>query len=234
VTGAHGDVTIPADASAVVMNVTVANPTKAGFVTVYPKGTTKPDASNVNFGTGQAAIANLVTVKVGTGGGVSLSVSTDTDPTGGSSHLVADIAGYYVGGTPTQPGTFVAMSPKRILDSRTGAGMVPKTGITSLTRMLNNYETIVLDVAGAIPSPAAGVGAAVMNVTVANPTAPGFVIAHPDGTTRPQVSNVNFRTGVAVPNMTTVRTGTNGKVDFYQFTAGQTNLLADLAGYYRS
>lgn len=239
VTGTHASpggasVTIPADAAAVVMNTTVANPTAGGYVKVYPTGATRPDVSNLNFTQNQPAVANLVTVKVGDGGKVNLHVVTDTNPNG-KVNLIADIAGYYVGGNATQPGTFVPLTPKRILDSRDGTGMVDKLAIDKKARRLNNFETIVFDVVGKLTGETpASVGAAVMNVTVANPTASGYVIVYPDGTPRPNVSNVNFAKWQSVPNLVTVRTGANGKVDFYTFSAGQTDIIADIAGYYRT
>lgn len=238
VTGSHpsstgAPVVVPEDASAVVLNVTAVAPTEAGYVTAYPNGSARPLASNVNFARGTTAVPNLVTVKVGDAGKVNLYVGTDPDPVNGKVHLIADIVGYYVGGEATQPGTFVPLTPKRILDSRDGAGMVTKLGITPLARRVNNYETIALDVAGGLGQPPTAVAAAVMNVTVANPTAIGHVTIFPDGTSRPVVSSLNYVAWQTVPNLVTVRTGDNGKVDFYTFSAGQTDLIADVAGFYR-
>ena len=215
------------------VNVTAVAPTEAGYVTAYPNGSARPLASNVNFARGTTAVPNLVTVKVGDAGKVNLYVGTDPDPVNGKVHLIADIVGYYVGGEATQPGTFVPLTPKRILDSRDGAGMVAKLGITPLARRVNNYETIALDVAGGLGQPPTAVAAAVMNVTVANPTAIGHVTIFPDGTSRPVVSSLNYVAWQTVPNLVTVRTGDNGKVDFYTFSAGQTDLIADVAGFYR-
>src|SRR4051794_23721328 len=44
---------VPAGAQAVVLNVAVADAVAAGFVTVYPCGTARPNASNVNYVAGQ-------------------------------------------------------------------------------------------------------------------------------------------------------------------------------------
>ena len=53
--------TVPAGASAAVLNVTAVNPTASGFLTVFPAGTTMPTVSNLNFTPG-VTVANLVTV----------------------------------------------------------------------------------------------------------------------------------------------------------------------------
>lgn len=79
---------VPADASAVVLNVTVTEPSASGFVTVYPCGGDRPNASNVNFVAG-ATVANAVTAKVGVGGKVCLYSYVATQ-------LIVDISGYHV------------------------------------------------------------------------------------------------------------------------------------------
>ena len=77
----------PANASAVVLTVTVTQPVAAGFVTVFPCGTPQPLASNVNFAPG-ATVANTVVSGVGTAGRVCLFTNVDTD-------LVVDVNGYF-------------------------------------------------------------------------------------------------------------------------------------------
>ena len=92
VAGAGG---VPASGvSAVVLNVTVTEPANAGYVTVYADGTTRPTASNLNFVPGQA-VPNLVIAPVGANGKVSL-----YNGSGGTVHLIADVAGYYLSGAP--------------------------------------------------------------------------------------------------------------------------------------
>jgi hypothetical protein len=86
VTGVDG---VPATGvTAVVLNVTVTDPTAISFVTVYPDGETRPLASNLNFYAGET-IPNLVVVPVGADGKV------DFFNAAGSTDLVADLAGYY-------------------------------------------------------------------------------------------------------------------------------------------
>ncbi len=75
---------------AVVLNVTAANITRAGFVTAYPSGVSRPNASNLNFRAGQI-VANQVVVGVGSDGKIILE-----NQSSGSLQLIADIAGYIV------------------------------------------------------------------------------------------------------------------------------------------
>src|SRR5262245_46454528 len=60
---------VPADASAVALNVTATNPTTAGYVSLYPCGQGVPQVSNVNFVQGQT-VANAAIVPLGVDGKV--------------------------------------------------------------------------------------------------------------------------------------------------------------------
>src|SRR5262249_18742716 len=53
--------------SAVLMNVTVTNPSQIGWLTLYPGDANLPTASNLNFVAGQT-VPNLVAVKLGASG----------------------------------------------------------------------------------------------------------------------------------------------------------------------
>jgi len=86
VTGVAG---VPANATAVVMNVTVDLTTGPSYLTVFPAGTTRPLASNLNWKAAKTTIPNLVTVKLGAGGQVSVFNQS------GQAHVIADVAGYY-------------------------------------------------------------------------------------------------------------------------------------------
>ncbi len=228
VTGVGG---VPADAGAVAMNVTVANPATVGALTVYPAGVSPiPTVSNINF-TAAKPVPNAVTIKVGNGGKVSIAnLSTDTID------VVADVNGYYKAGTATAPGMFVPLSPSRILDSRIGTGMPKGDFKAGTARRLNNYETIALQVGGVggVPKSSAvpAAGAVVMNVTVANPTQVGFLTVSTGGTVRPQTSSLNYAQWQVVPNLATVKLGSAGTVNIYNGTAGQTDVISDVSGYY--
>ena len=82
---------VPANATAVVMNVTVDKPTFASFLTVFPAGTERPNASNLNWTAGNT-VPNLVTVKIGANGQVSVFNLQ------GNTQVIADVAGYFVPG----------------------------------------------------------------------------------------------------------------------------------------
>ncbi len=116
-----GVASVPANASAVVMNVTVSATNASSFLTVYPTGAARPTASNLNWAAGDT-IPNLVTVKVGTAGQVSVFNLS------GNAHVIADIAGYYVPGN----GKFVALNVFGAAGTatQTADGFGPNMGVT--------------------------------------------------------------------------------------------------------
>ena len=85
VTG-FGTTKIPNDAGTVVLNLTSTASDSNGFATVYPCGSPRPNASNLNYS--GVDTANMVMAKIGEGGRVCIY-------TFGSTHLVADINGYF-------------------------------------------------------------------------------------------------------------------------------------------
>lgn len=81
---------IPDDAMAIAVNVAVVGATKAGYLTLYPAGTTMPQASTINFKASQVRGNNAV-VKVGAGG----QISVYSGLASGSVHVIIDVAGYF-------------------------------------------------------------------------------------------------------------------------------------------
>jgi hypothetical protein len=201
---------LPADTTAVAMNVTAANPTAAGFATVYPAGQAMPNASNLNFVAGQA-VPNMVVVAVGPGGKVSLANNSP-----GTLDLVADLSGYF---RPAVGAVFKGQAPTRVLDTRIGIG-APKA-------KLGQAKTLTLT----IPNLPAGTTAVALNVTVTGATVGGVVTVYPTGQPKPLASNLNFVKGQTVPNMVMVPVGPGGQINLFN-GYGEVDLVADLAGAY--
>ena len=107
--------TVPANASAVALNVTATQAADGGFVTVFPGGSPQPLSSNLNIDHIGQTIPNLVVVTLPSNGTVSLY-------TYGRTHLLADVLGYFVNANTSTDGRYVALSPARILDTRNGIG----------------------------------------------------------------------------------------------------------------
>ena len=206
VTGVAG---VPATADAVVLNMTAVNARAAGFATIYPCGQPRPDASNLNFTTGQT-IPNLVIARPGTNGRVCIYSDTTID-------VLADLNGYF----PTGSGYTPTTNPTRLLDTRNGIG-APATAVGA-------NQTLELATTGVAGVPATA-DAVVLNMTAVNARAAGFATIYPCGQPRPDASNLNFTTGQTIPNLVIARPGTNGRVCIYSDTT--IDVLADLNGYF--
>jgi hypothetical protein len=199
--------------TSVVLNVTATEPTSDGFLTAYAEGQPQPTTSNVNFGAGRT-VANLVTVPVVDG------KVTFRNNGSGTVHVVADAFGYYTGDSTGD--ALTAVSPTRVLDTRTGTGVSPgKIGA-------NRSITFKIAGTGMVPPNAT---AAILNLATTNSTANSFMSAYPAGTAVPATSNLNFAGGQTVPNLVVVPIGANGSISVYN-NNGQTNAVADLMGYF--
>jgi Right handed beta helix region len=198
-----------ADISAVVLSVTVTQPTAGGFLSVLPGSAEVPATSNLNFVAGQT-VANLVTTQLYQGGIWFHNGST------GTVHMVADLQGYY-GATG---GGFASRPPTRVLDTRSGIGA--PTGTVAAG------ATLRLDLSAKVPS---GAIAAALNLTVTQPRASGYLTVYPSGQPRPATSNLNFLPGDTRANLVIVPLS-DGKVNLYNGSGGTVHLVADLAGFY--
>jgi uncharacterized protein (DUF1501 family) len=207
-----GSGTIPPNAAtAVLVNVTVTDPSADGYLTVWPAGSTQPVASNLNFTAGQT-VPNLVMARLGSDGGISIFNAT------GSSHVIGDVVGYFVesGGNHLVP-----LTPQRIADTRSGTPGALLGG--------KSFDLQVGGIAG-VPSTAQAV---VMNVTAIDPTAGGYITVWPTGQTMPTASSLNFSKGQTVPNLVVAKLGAGGKVSVFN-SDGAVFLLADVVGYFDS
>jgi hypothetical protein len=78
---------VPADAIAVVANVTATDPLAAGFVTVWAGDVTRPLASSLNVDIAGQTIPNQVTTPIKTG-----QMTLFAQP---PTHLIVDVGGWY-------------------------------------------------------------------------------------------------------------------------------------------
>ena len=213
-----GTPSAPAGAYAAVLNVTVTETTAPSYLTVYPAGAVRPLASNLNWTPG-ATVANLVEVRLGTGGALNFFNAA------GQAQLVADLAGWVTSpsATPGAAGLYDPLVPARLLDTRDGTG--------AARGAVNGGYSVNLQVTGRGGVPATGVAAVVLNVTATDVSLPTYVTVWPEGTGRPLSSNLNPAAGQTVANRVIVRVGTGGRVDLFN-AAGAANLVADVNGWY--
>ncbi len=208
VTGVGG---VPANATAVVLNVTGTEASANGFVTAYPTGEARPLASNNNLAV-DGTKASLSTTKVGANGRVSIFVQN-------GAHIVVDVLGYYAPAT-SGAGRFNPVTPARLIDTRdAGNAKVAANG------------TVAVQVTGRGGIPATGVSAVVVDLTGTDATVPGYVTAYATGSTQPTTSNLNLeRAGGTVSNLAIVPVGTDGKITV--FSQNGAHIVVDVAGWF--
>jgi len=216
--GIGGVGSVPANATAVILNVTAVDETTAGFFTVYPAGGAVPTASNLNWVAGET-VPNLVSVGLGTAGSVTIFNGL------GSADAVVDLEGYFAPSSGGMAGQFVPVVPARITDTRAGSGQA------NAGSKLSAGATLDVQVTGAGGVPASGVIAVVLNTTVTDTTSAGFLTVFPKGAPLPLASNLNWTGGVTVPNRVMVPVGTGGKVSFYN-GLGSADVIVDVNGYF--
>ena len=205
---------VPVDAKAVTVNVTTINPSLEGFATVFPCGEPLPLASTLNFAAG-TIVSNAAMVKVGAGGSICLFSNVETD-------AILDVNGY-----DAAPAVVQFMQPTRILETR--------SGLTTADHLFEGIglrppdSVLELQVGGRVGIPTS-IRAAVLNITVTQTGAPGFITVYPCGGARPVASTLNYGRGTTVANLAVATTTTDGKVCIYTQTA--THLVVDLSGYH--
>lgn len=201
---------IPKDATAISANFTVAGGASSGYLTVYPCGSSIPQVSTVNFARGEI-VPNAAVVPLD-GNGRMCAVSNTRV------HLLVDVNGAF---TPNAAGTFVATSPSRLFDTRSGH--------RAPLRPLRAGQTLSVDVKAPGTGVPANAQAVVVNLTAHRPSSLGFVTAWPCGEPRPTASNLNPRRGETRPNTAIVPIPSDGRICFLSDTS--TDLFADLLGY---
>ncbi len=198
-----------AGVDSVVLNLTAVTPSADGYLTAWPTGQPRPGVSNVNFQRGQI-LPGLAIVKVGSSGKVSIY-------THASSHIVADVVGFFPDGSD-----YVGLSPARIVDTRYGIG--------AARHVVGSGGVLTLPVAGLGGVPASGVKAVMLNVTVTGTTGSGYLTVYPSDVTRPTTSTLNYVRGDTLSNSVIARLGGDGKVRIYVKTA--THVVVDVSGYF--
>ena len=210
--GAAGEITVPlpdgvpADASAVAINVTSVAERLPGFLSARPAGTPLQVTSFLNTnGSGQAVAATTI---------VPVSSSGVTLYSHGGGHVVVDFLGWFTGASAgtSSDGLFVPVGPQRVLDTR---DTPPRAWPGGRVEVANSFP---------------GAGALVTNVTATRSDRAGFVTAYPAATVRPSTSTLNpamFEHTVANLAITQL---SNAGISYYSHAGN--DLVVDVTGMF--
>ena len=199
-----GRLGLPVEALAVSGNFTVANTGGVGYLTVWNCSNPMPDASTLNFVTGDV-VSNSATTPLDGAGNVCVYSPVSSD-------LIIDVSGYY---TTTATTRFAAIVPERLMDTRQGIGP---------TGRMAAGQIIELPLPSA-PGDAVGV---MINITTINADETGYVTAFPCGGL-PNTSSVNPGAGDVRPNTATLALSAARSVCLY--TSQNMDVLVDVFGY---
>jgi hypothetical protein len=200
VAGAGG---VPADATAVVFNVTSVGAGGVGYVSVVPHGADPRATSTVNDLPGQN-VSNRATVPLAGG-------QVDVHVEGAGAGVVLDAVGWY---GPSGALQLTPIAPVRVLDTRTGS---PLGAQATLTFPIGSASS-------AVP----GAVAAVATVTATRQTAVAtYITLWAAGAARPPTSDLNTGAGRDQANMAILTWSQAGQVAAYN-DQGSTDLVVDV------
>jgi hypothetical protein len=124
---------------------------------------------------------------------------------------------------PLPPGgSYHALTPARVLDTRVGLGA--RKGIVS------SGSSIVVQLGGRGGVPTSGVSAVVLNLTVTGGSRAGYALVYAAGSAKPLVSNINYTVGQTLANLAVTRLDGSGRVAVT--VSGSTQVLADVQGWF--
>ena len=195
---------VPAGSTAVAINLTVSEQQASGYLTAYPCDRDFPGTSTVNYSPG-APVSGFALIRV--------------DPTAdlcvysyATTQIVVDLVGAFV---PDRGLSMSAVGPTRIADTRIeSVGPLAAGSVTEV-------DTGAAD------------GAVMVNLTVDDPRAPGYLTAWSCDDPKPSTSNLNYPAGpIAMANAAIVSLGPSGKVCVYNYSA--TQVIVDLTGVFTS
>lgn len=198
--------------SAVLLNVTAADPTKAGYLSV----SADPEASDartsvVNFAP-KTIRADLVSTQLNTDGNISIYNGSyaPVDAT-------VDVVGYITDGTPQLTGAFVASTPYRAQDTRTAAP-VAANGTDKVQIFPNDGSAAIFQTVA-------------VTVTVANAKGPGFLVAWNGKSALPPTSSMNHLPNDIVGQLLYVPVNPDGSISIHNHSSGTVDLVVDVRGF---
>jgi hypothetical protein len=200
---------IPSGAKATLGNVTSVKTSGGGNLALYPFGVPYPQISSLNWYRADQIVTNFAVTTLSLDGAIT--VRND----GSNSHVIYD-AGGYIDPNPTGGGSFRAVNPTRLYDSRNTPEGKLKFG---------DKRSIQVRGAAGVPNQASAVA---VNITATGNFNGGYLSLYPSGGQTPNSSTVNWG-----PPLNGIRSGDYGNFTIVPIGAdGKISVLAggNLAG----
>jgi hypothetical protein len=203
---------------ATVTNVSPNTGSTGGGTTVFITGSGYCNvASAVSFGaTAAASFAVLSDTEISAVSPAHAAGPVDVTVINGAGTSATSAADQYTFVTPV-PSVYTALTPQRILDTRSNGTKLGQGG------------SVVLAIGGVfVPANATSV---ILNVTGVDQTAAGFFTVYPTGGAAPTASNLNWVAGQTIPNLVSVGLSSGGDVTIFN-GLGSADAVVDLEGYF--
>jgi hypothetical protein len=207
-------------------HITAVAPQAAGYFSAYDGISSQTAASTLNFTKGKT-VSNMTIVPAVACGNVyngcndsSLPMISVANNSSGSTHLIVDIVGYYDDTYYASGSRFTAITPKRIVDTRSGLGTTPIGSnavhtVTTPNTLVDTNSTSLL-----------------INLTAIRPTKSTFLsVWANDGSSKPYTSNLNPVAGQVIANAAFTGLGNGGQFNIYNYV-GTTNVVVDVNGVF--
>ena len=207
---------IPVSATALAMNLAVANSSSGGYLSVGA-----PTTSNVNFARGTTASNSVVA-------GVTNGTISVYNGSSGVENVVGDVFGYYAS---SSTGSMLSVVT-RVCDTRTGAhdGKSAISGECDNGGTLSAGQTITLDLSGLMaqlyPASTVQPSAVTLNVTSVGPVGNGYIDIYPASGSAPVVASANFSANSIHAQQVTVGLSANDEINIKVST--DMNVVIDL------
>ena len=219
---------VPSTATAITGVLSVSRSTALGYLALTPTPTDYPTISTLNFPSGDARSSG-VTVPLSPTGTLSL---TYVGTAGRTAEASLDITGYFLQGSSGS--TYFALTPNRILDSRTTNGNM-SGGLTAGTHRTFQVTGRSSDASLNVPSAAVAVTG---NITVTNQLRAGFLTIGPNPDDAPGTASLYFPAYVPSKDNratgVTIKLGAGGTLNVtYTAAPGSTaNVIFDVTGFF--
>lgn len=137
-------------------------------------------------------------------------------------------------GDAAQDLVFVPVTPCRLIDTRVAGGRIAANSTRSFdVSVAGSYASQGGEASDCGLAAGGSFAAAVINFTVVNPSAAGFITAYPLNAPQPLASSLNYAAGDVVGNEVVVKLDlgvATAEMNVYSFA--QTHLVADIVGYF--
>jgi len=227
VTGIAG---VPQGSSeAVVLNVTVVNPTSGGFLTVETAPNTSPTTSSLNWQSSQTVAARVV-AQVG-----SSNLLYFYNGSSSPLNIVIDLDGWFSSSVAAFNGglSYQQVTPFRLFDTRcyNNSTSLTCSQIPAVNATLKTFTSSLTQiVSGAsVSSVAANAQALVLNLTATDTTQWSYFTAYPSGSL-PWASDLNWQANQTIANLTFVNLASGGTFELYN-GSGLADAIGDVFGY---